>query len=81
MKHNFIFLSLLALAQSLSLEHQWHSWKLLHRKAYADHSEEKLRRNIWEENVAKIYEHNDQVTADANFSLAINHFTDLVSIF
>lgn len=78
--HQWIFLSLLALVQGISQEDQWHSWKTVHQKFYADHSEETLRRQIWEDNLAKIEDHNSRVGA-ANFSLAINQFADLVSAY
>ena len=64
------------LVQAISLEQQWHSWKLTHVKVYMDISEEQLRRQIWGENVAMIQDHNNKVV---NFSLAINQFADLVS--
>lgn len=76
--HHWIFLSLLALVQGISQEEQWQSWKTVHQKFYADHSEDTLRRQIWEDNLAKIQDHNNGVRAE-NFSLAINQFADLVS--
>ena len=69
---------MLALTQGFLVEEQWHSWKMDHGKVYADSSEENLRRQIWEDNLARIQAHNSQAQA-VNFSLAINQFADLVS--
>lgn len=76
--HHWIFICLLALVQGISQEEQWESWKIVHQKFYAGHSEETLRRRIWQDNLAKIEDHNRQV-GTANFSLGINQFADLVS--
>ena len=62
---------------------QWHSWKEVHGKIYADQNEESARRHIWLKNLARIQEHNTNGGvggAPANFSLAINQFADLVRI-
>lgn len=76
--HHWILFSLLALVQGISLEEQWESWKVVHQKFYAAHSEETLRRRIWEDNLAKIQDHNGRA-GETNFSLGINRFADLVS--
>ena len=74
----WLSLSLLALVEGITLEQQWHSWKNEHGKVYSGKSEERLRRQIWRENVEKIQRHsNDDMVA--TFSLAVNQFADLVS--
>ena len=73
------FLSLILLVRAVShLDQQWHSWKELHEKVYMDISEEKLRRIIWLDNVAKIEDFNNRGSGN-NYTLSINEFADLVS--
>ena len=77
MKNYWLFICFLASGHGTVFEQQWHSWKLAHGKVYSGLPEERLRRQIWEDNVDKIREHNNKVTD--TFSLAINQFADLVS--
>ena len=79
MQLRWLSLCLLALVEAIALEEQWHLWKNKHGKVYSGESEERLRRQIWRENVVKIQSHNNEVDRAADFSLAVNQFADLVS--
>lgn len=70
-----LLLAAVGLSQSTSTE-EWQQWKLQHRKSYASDEEEDLRLRIWRHNYRLIVAHN---AANLSYTLALNHFADLVS--
>ena len=76
-----VFLSVVALAAAAAkfefLE-EWEMWKEQHGKGYQSEREELERHLVWLSNKKYIDQHN--VNADFfGFTLAMNHFGDLVS--
>eukprot|EP00794_Sanderia_malayensis_P017638 gene17638-19393_t len=74
----FLLIALIvAPAFGLVIKNQdWHVWKQLHSKTYADEGEERVRFAIWEENMHKITKHNQE---NHDMKLAMNHFGDLTN--
>jgi hypothetical protein len=70
---------LLGLAASSSLEHakEWHMWKAQHGKWYLSWGEEMERHRVWLTNREFVENHNKKVDVHG-YSLAMNHFGDLV---
>ena len=56
---------------------EWQLWKSQHGKSYAHRAEELERHLIWASNRKYIEEHN--TNAIFGYTLAMNHFGDLVS--
>ena len=78
-----MFLSVVALAAAAAkfefLE-EWEMWKEQHGKGYQSEREELERHLVWLSNKKYIDQHN--VNTDIfGFTLAMNHFGDLVSLF
>ena len=59
-------------------EDEWKDWKQRHQKMYGDASEEGMRRAVWTNNYQKVSSHNE---ARLGFSLEMNEFADMVSVF
>ncbi|KAG5867085.1 hypothetical protein JTB14_026116 [Gonioctena quinquepunctata] len=73
----FIVISI-AMAEQLSVEEQWTSFKSTHNKNYENGDEEASRRAIFEDNLKKIEEHNKKYDAgEVTWKMGINKFTDL----
>lgn len=61
-----------------STTEEWLRWKMQHEKRYASDEEEDARMRIWQHNHRLIAAHN---LANHSYSLALNHFADLVRMF
>ncbi|NXB05271.1 CATL1 protein, partial [Cnemophilus loriae] len=60
-----------------ALEEAWRGWKSLYAKEYPVEAEA-IRREIWEENLRYIQQHNrEESQGKHSYSLAMNHFGDL----
>lgn len=59
------------------MDQSWYIWKSTHNKSYVDLNEEKLRYNIWTDNLRFITEYNRE---SSGVFLKMNHFGDLTSI-
>lgn len=57
-------------------DNSWFVWKMAHNKAYTDANEEKVRYTIWQDNIRRITQHNQQ---NKNFVLGMNHFGDMTN--
>lgn len=67
----------LAAADS-SLDEQWKSFKIQHRKKYSSLNEENARLSIFKDNLKEIEEHNEKYAkGEVAYSLKINKFGDL----
>ena len=55
---------------------EWFRWKQQHKKVYESDIEEEMRLRIWQHNHRLVTAHN---MANLSYSLALNHFADLVS--
>ena len=71
-----VLLATAELASSTSRE-EWNRWKLLHEKSYESELEEETRLRIWQHNHRFVETHN---MANLSYTLALNHFADLVSL-
>lgn len=70
-----------ASALDSSLNAYWQSFKTIHQKTYTTTSEELYRREIWENNLNFIRQHNQEALLGKHtFSVAMNKFGDLVNI-
>jgi len=79
MKAIVVFLGLLALSQAAPQLSTWELFKAVHEKVYESKAEDSLRQKIFNENVARIEEHNKKYeTGKVNFDLAVNRFTDML---
>jgi len=79
MKAIVAFLGLLALSQAAPSLHTWDLYKAVHKKVYSSGSEESLRQEIFNKNVAMIEEHNKKFEAgEETFKMGINRFTDML---
>ena len=67
-----------ALGRNLQHGGEWRQWKEYHSKVYASEAEESARRGIWDENSRLVENHNRDASRH-RFTLALNHFADLVS--
>jgi len=56
---------------------EWHLWKTTHDKSYGHEETEKVRYEIYKDNLRRINEHNSDATQ--TFTLKINHFGDLTN--
>ena len=68
-----------AAAAKFKFREEWDLWKAEHGKSYSEEREELERHVVWLSNRAYIEHHN----ANANifgFTLAMNHFGDLVGV-
>jgi len=54
----------------------WHLWKSTHGKSYAHLAAERVRYEIWQDNLRRIEEHNK---GDHSYTLGMNHFGDLTN--
>ena len=72
-------LASISLAFSYEFVEEWHLWKGQHQKSYMSELEELERHTIWLSNKKYIEEHNAR-SDDFGYTLAMNHFGDLVSI-
>ncbi|NXP59359.1 CATL1 protein, partial [Chloropsis cyanopogon] len=76
-----LLLALLGCATALdpALEEAWQGWKSLHAKEYPGEAEA-LRREIWEQNLRYIQQHNrEESQGKHSYRLAMNHFGDLTN--
>merc|ERR1719204_806120 len=79
MKAIVAFLGLLALSQAAPSLNTWDLYKAVHKKVYSSGSEESLRQEIFNKNVAMIEEHNKKYEAgEETFKMGINRFTDML---
>merc|ERR1719204_3047198 len=79
MKAIVAFLGLLALSQAAPSLKSWDLYKAVHKKVYSSGSEESLRLEIFNKNVAMIEEHNQKYEAgEETFKMGINRFTDML---
>jgi len=79
MKAIVAFLGLLALSQAAPSLNSWDLYKAVHKKVYSSGSEESLRKEIFNKNVAMIEEHNKKYEAgEETFKMGINRFTDML---
>merc|ERR1711872_806117 len=79
MKAIVAFLGLLALSQATPSLNTWDLYKAVHKKVYSSGSEESLRKEIFNRNVAMIEEHNKKYEAgEETFKMGINKFTDML---
>lgn len=61
-----------------SLDSEWESWKVTHRKEYNGLGEEDIRRAIWEKNTRLIEAHNQEYELGIHsYELAMNHLGDM----
>ncbi|XP_063055372.1 cathepsin K [Engraulis encrasicolus] len=68
----------LAHLNHLSLDREWDSWKLEHRKEYNGLGEESIRRSIWEKNMLMIEAHNQEYELGIHtYELGMNHLGDM----
>ncbi|NWT73789.1 CATL1 protein, partial [Prunella himalayana] len=68
-----------ATAPDPALEEAWQGWKSLYAKEYPREAEA-LRREIWEQNLRHIQQHNrEESQGKHSYRLAMNHFGDLTS--
>ncbi|NWH97458.1 CATL1 protein, partial [Tichodroma muraria] len=68
-----------AMAADPALEEAWEGWKNLYAKEYP-REVEALRREIWEENLRHIQQHNQEESQGKHsYRLAMNHFGDLTN--
>lgn len=82
--HFVIILCLTGVALSYTIEREvgvikdesWQIWKSAHNKKYSDLNEEKVRYEIWKDNLRRITEFNQKST---NLFLRMNHFGDLTN--
>ena len=63
-----------------SLHEKWRKWKNHHGKVYADDASESARRSTWEDNYKLVAKHNRNSSIHG-FTLALNQFADLVSLY
>lgn len=54
----------------------WHLWKYTHGKSYPHIAAERVRYEIWQDNLRRIEEHNK---GDHSYTLGMNHFGDLTN--
>ena len=73
-----LFVTLTA-SSDLAVEEEWHQWKELHGKSYADEIEESMRRSVWSLAYHHIQEHNS--ASDHSYQLGLNRFADMVRIY
>ncbi|CAF3017585.1 unnamed protein product [Rotaria sp. Silwood2] len=60
------------------LNNQWSLFKRVHKKQYASIDEEMTRRNIWEDNLARIHQHNLEADLGVySYTLGMNQFGDM----
>ena len=82
MRAVLVLLGLLAVAISqpnYQVKEKWMQWKAQHGKSYSSELEELERHFIWLSNMEYVQRHNEY--ADVfGFTLAMNHFGDMVSI-
>ncbi|KAL2084371.1 hypothetical protein ACEWY4_019889 [Coilia grayii] len=70
--------TVLAHLNNLSLDREWESWKLKHRKEYNGLDEEAIRRTIWEKNMQMIEAHNQEYELGIHtYELGMNHLGDM----
>ncbi|XP_064252517.1 procathepsin L-like [Passer domesticus] len=68
-----------AAAPDPALEEAWQGWKSLYAKEYPGEAEA-LRREIWEQNLRHIQQHNrEESQGKHSYRLAMNHFGDLTN--
>ncbi|XP_066551436.1 cathepsin S [Amia ocellicauda] len=61
-----------------SLDSAWEDWKTLHGKQYTEEDSEGYRRQVWEENLRFIEQHNlEHSQGKHSYTLGMNHFGDL----
>ncbi|MBN3308832.1 CATS protein, partial [Amia calva] len=61
-----------------SLDSAWADWKTLHGKQYTEEDSEGYRRQVWEENLRFIEQHNlEHSQGKHSYTLGMNHFGDL----
>jgi len=75
---SLIFLCLFgaSLAAVIVKDESWQIWKSAHNKAYTDLDEEKVRYTIWQDNLRRITEYNEN---SKNTFLRMNHFGDMTN--
>lgn len=63
-----------------TLDNQWESWKITHRREYNGLDEEGIRRAIWEKNARMIEAHNQEAALGMHsYELGMNHLGDMTS--
>lgn len=68
---------MISTCDGLPIETQWKQWKRQHAKTYLNGKDEFQRKLNWSKNAKFVEDFNQE---DHRFSLAINHFSDLVSL-
>jgi len=66
-------------SDSLGLSLEWHAWKSEHGKSYESQKEELQRHIVWQANKKFIEAHNT-FNKTLGYTLAMNHFGDMVSV-
>ena len=74
-----IFVTLVA-ASELAVEAEWKQWRAKHKKHYSTHESESLKRTVWSKNKEYVEDHNAHA-GEYGYTLAMNSFGDLVSVF
>ena len=74
----FAAISSVCFSATVTLDGEWVSWKSQHGKVYPDKAEESVRRLVWENNYWLVEQHNRE---EHSFQVAINKFSDLVSLY
>ena len=62
---------------ALPIEEEWEQWKEQHGKSYLNGKEEFQKKVTWAKNADFIADFNQQ---EHSYTLAMNHFTDVVSV-
>ncbi|XP_008287178.1 cathepsin S-like [Stegastes partitus] len=71
-----------AAAMDSRLDLHWELWKKMHEKMYQNDVEDVRRRDLWEENLMLISQHNLEASMGLHsYDLAMNHMGDLVGHF
>ncbi len=68
-------------SSELTFGQEWGLWKLHNEKRYETDKEESFRRDVWMINKMYIEEHNAKNAEQYGYTLAMNHFGDLVSVY
>ena len=72
-----LFVGIVSTCNALSIEDQWEQWKERHAKTYLNGKEEFQKKIVWAKNADFIEDFNKE---EHSYSLAMNHFTDVVSV-
>ena len=74
----FVLLGLVS-SSLLDFTSEWHSWKTQHGRVYSSWREELARHRVWLGNREFVENHNKNADGHG-YTLALNHFGDLVYI-